>query len=50
MNELMVFDFGSLRVFVKGFRKRVLGGLGGRWSVDREECQWYNFLDFWQPW
>jgi hypothetical protein len=34
----MVFDFGSLRVFVKGFRKKVLGlgGLGGRWSVDRE--------------
>jgi hypothetical protein len=43
VNELMVFDFGPLRDFVKGFRKRVLGGLGW-WSVDREEGLWYDLI------
>jgi hypothetical protein len=38
----MVFDFGSLRVFMKGFKKRVLGRLGG-WSVDREDGLSYYF-------
>jgi hypothetical protein len=39
----MVFDFGSLRIFMKGFKKRVLGRLGG-WSVDREEGLCYLFF------